>query len=295
MGSAGLRTRYEAVIVAFLGLCGLLSAWVVALVLLLIVRGAIPFFQAVPLGEFLTGTQWTPLFSEKHFGILPLISGTALTSGIGLLVAIPTGILLALFMNEYLSERWRPLVKSVLEVLAFVPTIVYGYFALVLLTPLLQKWIAGLQVFNALSAGLVMGLMLLPIFTSVADDAIRAVPISLREAGYGLGASTFQVAFRIVLPAARDGILAGFLLALVRALGETMLVTVAAGQVPNLTMDPREPVLTLTAYIVQVAMGDIPEGSIAYYSVYGVALVLFVLVGLATVFAFRFRRKVQSA
>lgn len=281
----------ERLIIAFLWLSAGISIFVVGGVIFLVVVNVIPFFQQVSPGEFFTGTRWTPLFTSRQFGVLPLVMGTLLTSGIGMLIALPVGVLIAILLNEYFSERLRTPIKSLLEILAFIPTVVYGYFALILVTPFLQRFIPDLQIFNALSAGIVMAFMLLPIIASISDDAIRAVPHSLREAGYGLGASTWQVTFRVVLPAARNGILAGALLALIRALGETMLVTIAAGQTPNFTLDPRNPVQTLTSYIVQVAMGDVPYGSLEHRSIYAVVLVLMLLVSSASLTVFWLRRK----
>ncbi len=237
----------------------------------------IEFFREVPLWEFLTGTQWTPLFADKHFGILPLLAGTFLTSAIAIAVAMPVGLLSAIYLSEYAREGVRKTLKPILEILAGVPTVVYGYFALLFVTPLLQRWIPGLAGFNALSPGIVMGIMIIPMVSSLSEDALYAVPQNLREAGYALGSSRLQVAFRIAVPAAFSGIAASFLLAVSRAIGETMIVAIAAGQQPRLTMNPLVPVETMTAYIVQVSLGDTPTGTIEYKTIFAVGMALFLV------------------
>lgn len=234
------------------------------------------FFEEVSLGEFFTDTQWTPLFSDKHFGILPLLSGTLLTTLIATLVAVPLGLTIAIYLNEYASAKFTAIVKPVLEVLAAIPTVVYGFFALQFVTPLLQKIIPNLGGFNALSPGLVMGIMILPFVTSLSEDALRAVPKSLREASYGMGATKLQTAFRVMVPAAASGIIVSVILAISRALGETMIVAIAAGQEPKLTFDPTESVETITTYIVQVSMGDVPQDSLEYRTIFAAGMTLFV-------------------
>ncbi len=286
-----LNRIVEKIIVVLLFLATSVSIIVTFSIIYIIFSEAIPFFKEVSIVEFLTDTQWTPLFTQKHYGILPLLVGTLLTSIIALLVAIPAGIIIAVFLNEYVSSKIRNIVKPVIELLALVPTVVYGYFALLIVTPALQKIIPDLQSFNAMSAGLVMGMMILPMIASLTDDAIKSVPRSLREAAYGLGATRFQTAFKVLIPAASYGIVAAVMLAIARAFGETMIVTIAAGQFPILTFDPRQPVETITAYIVQVTMGDVPHDSLEYRTVFAAALVLFILTSVATSLSFYVRRK----
>src|SRR5687768_2323139 len=245
-------------------------------IILILTIEAVKFFSEVPLGDFLTDTQWTPLFSEKHFGILPLLSGTLLTTIIAVLFAVPVGLVIALYLNEYAPPKFTAVVKPVLEVLAAIPTVVYGFFALQFVTPLLQSFIPGLRGFNALSPGLVMGVMIIPYITSLSEDALRAVPVSLREASYGMGATRFQTAFRVIVPAASSGIIVSVILAISRALGETMIVAIAAGQEPKLTFNPLESVETITTYIIQVSMGDVPQDSLEYRTIFAAGLMLFV-------------------
>jgi phosphate transport system permease protein len=237
----------------------------------------IAFFRQVSIVEFFTETQWTPLFSNKKYGIWPLVSATALTSLIALAVAVPLGLCIALYLSEFAAPRRRDIIKPVLEILAGVPTVVYGYFALVTVTPFLKSFIPGLSGLNSLSAGIVMGMMIIPLVSSLSEDALSAVPRALREGAYGLGATRFEVATRIVFPAAISGIVASIVLALSRAVGETMIVAIAAGQNPRLTFDPRVPVETMTTYIVQVSLGDTPFGSLSYLTLFAVGATLFVL------------------
>jgi len=237
----------------------------------------VSFFSEVSVVEFLTDTEWTPLFSEKHFGILPLVSGTVLVSAIAMALALPAGLISAIYLSEYARPGVRRVVKPVLEVLAGIPTVVYGYFALLFVTPLLQQWISGLSGFNALGPGIVMGIMILPLVSSLSEDALRAVPDGLREGAYALGATRMQTALRVVVPAALSGISASFILAISRAIGETMIVAIAAGQMPILTADPTVPVMTMTAYIVQVSLGDTPSGTLEYRTIFAVGMTLFVM------------------
>lgn len=232
------------------------------------------FFQHVSVVEFLTDTQWTPLFEDAHYGIMPLVSGTLTTSGIALLVAIPVGTIGAIYLSEFASHRVREIVKPILELLVGVPTVVFGYFALLFVTPMLQKIFPELPGFNMLGPGIVMGIMIIPYISSVAEDAMRAVPMSMREGSYAMGATRFQTAVRVVAPAATSGIIAAYILGISRAVGETMVVAIAAGQQPTLTFNPMESAATITAYIVQVAMGDLPHGSIGYQSIFAAGLVL---------------------
>ena len=235
------------------------------------------FFQRVPLVQFLTETQWTPLFSEKHFGVIVLLSATLLTSAGAMLVALPLGLLSAIYLSEYASPRVRRFVKPVLEILAGIPTVVYGYFALLFVTPIIQRFVPSAAVFNGASAAIVMGFMILPLVSSMSEDAMAAVPRSLREGGYALGATRFEVATRIVLPAALSGIVAAFILGISRAVGETMIVAIAAGQSPTLTLNPFVPIETMTAYIVQVSLGDTPHGSLEYQTIFAVGMSLFLM------------------
>jgi len=252
------------------------------------------FFSEVSVIDFLTDTQWTPLFTEKHFGILPLLSGTLLTTFIAILFALPVGLVIAVYMNEYASRRFTFTIKPVLEILAAIPTVVYGFFALKFVTPLLQSFIPGLSGFNALSPGLVMGVMIIPYITSLSEDALRAVPQSLREASYGMGATKFQTAFRVMIHAASSGIIVSVILAVSRAIGETMIVAIAAGQEPKLTFNPKESVETITTYIVQVSMGDVPQDSLEYRTIYAAGLTLFVLTLVLNNISFRIRKKFQN-
>lgn len=237
----------------------------------------VQFFREVSPFEFLFGTVWTPLFFQKSFGVLPLVAGTLLVSTIAMAVALPAGLLTAVYLSEYAPAKVRRIVKPVLEVLAGVPTVVYGYFALLFVTPLLQQAIPGLSGFNALSPGLVMGIMILPMVSSLSEDALHGVPRGLREAAYALGATKMQTTTRVVVPAALSGISAAGILAASRAIGETMIVTIAAGQQPRLTANPLVPVETMTAYIVQVSLGDTPAGTLAYRTIFAVGMLLFVI------------------
>lgn len=252
------------------------------------------FFRKVNVLSFLTDTQWTPLFYEKHFGILPLLCGTLLTTGIAVLVAAPLGILIAIFLSEYATPRTRNICKPILEVLAGVPTVVYGYFALLFVTPLLKRVIPSLAGFNALSPGIVMGIMILPLVSSLSEDAMHAVPQSLREAGYALGSTKFEVATKIVFPAAFSGVTASFILALSRAIGETMLVTIAAGSMPQLTLNPLVPVMTMTAFIATVSLGDVPAGTLEYQTIFAVGLVLFLFTFFLNLIARRLRQRFRE-
>ena len=225
--------------------------------------------------SFLFGTVWTPLFFDKQFGVLPLVSGTLLASAIAMAVALPAGLLIAVYLSEYAPRQVRRFVRPILEILAGVPTVVYGYFALLFVTPLLQKLVPGLAGFNALSPGIVMGIMILPLVSSLSEDALRSVPVGLREGAYALGATRLQTSLRVVVPAAFSGISAAVVLAASRAIGETMIVAIAAGQEPRLTLDPRVPVETMTAYIVQVSLGDTPAGTLEYRTIFAVGMLLF--------------------
>lgn len=275
-----------------LGAAGYASVLVTAGIVAVLLVESLAFFREVSLGSFLGDTQWTPLFAEKHYGIWPLFSGTVLTTVIALIVAVPFGLLAAVYLSELASERARKWLKPLLEVLAGVPTVVYGYFALTLVTPLLQRVVPGLAGFNALGPGIVMGIMIVPIVASLSEDALYAVPVSLREGALALGASRVATIVRVVIPTAFSGIAASVILGLSRAVGETMIVAIAAGQQPRLTLDPRVPVETMTAYIVQVSLGDTPTGTIEYRTIFAVGLALFSMTLVLNTVSYWLRRRV---
>lgn len=249
------------------------------------------FFLKVPLKDFFLDTQWTPLFYEKRFGIWPLVAGTLLTSLIAMSISIPSGLFIAIYLSEYSREKTRRILKPLVEILAGVPTVVYGYFALLTVTPFLKTFIPNLSGFNALSAGIVMGIMIIPIISSLSDDAMRAVPNTLREASYALGASKFQTIFNVVIPTAFSGIASSFILGISRALGETMIVAIAAGQKPNLTLNPLEPIETMTAYIVQVSLGDVPHGTLEFSTIFAVGFMLFLMTLFFNLLAYFLRKR----
>lgn len=252
-------------------------ATTVAIAAILVVE-SIPLFQTIPISDFLTGTEWSPLFANPQYGILPLMTGTLTTTAVALLVAIPLGTTIAIYLSEFAPHRVREAVKPFLELLGAVPTVVFGYFALTLVTPFLQATILpGLPGFNMLSAGLVMGIMIIPYISSVSEDAMRAVPMQMREGSYAMGATRFQTATRVVVPSAFSGISAAYILGISRAVGETMVVAVAAGQQPNFTFNPLEGAATITTYIVQVSLGDVPHGSIAYQTIFAAGLTLMLM------------------
>ncbi len=254
----------------------------------------VEFFEEVSLKSFIFDTKWTPLFAEKHFGILPLLFGTFLTSGIALSIAVPFGLVIAVFLSEYAPQNLRKTLKPFLELLAGVPTVVYGYFALLTITPILQKFFPTISTFNALSAGIVMGFMIIPIIASLSDDALNAVPQTLREGAYALGSSRYEVSLKIVFPAAFSGIASAVILGLSRAIGETMVVAIAAGQMPNLTLNPLESVETITAYIVQVSLGDTPVGSIEYKTIFVCGMVLFLVTFFFNLLSFHLRKSFEK-
>jgi len=255
---------------------------------------AVNFFREVSIFDFFTDTQWTPLFANKHYGILPLLTGTLLTSFIAICVALPIGLSISIYLSEYAPKSFRKTVKPLLELLAAVPTVVYGFFALIVVTPFLQGIIPGLSSFNSLSAGIVMGIMIIPYISSISEDALHAVPNALRQASFGMGATKLQTAFKVAVPAASSGIIVSIILAISRAIGETMIVAVAAGQQPRLTLDPTVPVETITAYIVQVSLGDVQHGSIEYRTIYAAGITLFVFTFLLNTLSYRIRKKFQS-
>ncbi|HEX9450224.1 MAG TPA: phosphate ABC transporter permease subunit PstC [Burkholderiales bacterium] len=273
------RTRHvrERLIEGLLFLCASLSVVVTVGIVLILVTESYQFFQHVSLLDFLTDRQWTPLFDDAHYGIMVLLSGTLMSSLVALAVAIPLGTIIAIYLSEFAPFAVREIAKPFLELLGGVPTIVYGYFALLYVTPALQFFFPGLPGFNLLSAGLVMGIMIIPYISSVSEDAMRSVPMAMREGSYAMGATRFQTAVRVVTPAAFSGIAAAYILGISRAVGETMIVAVAAGMQPNLTWNPAEPAATITAYIVQVALGDLPHGSIGYQTIFAAGLTLMLL------------------
>ena len=270
------RVIRERIIELILLLAALVSVLTTVGIVYILVKESVVFFQAVPIGKFLTDTQWTPLFDDAHFGIMVLLSGTLTSSAVGLAIAIPLGTVIAIYLSEFAPFRLREVAKPFLELLGGVPTIVYGYFALLFVTPLLQKIYPQLPGFNLLSAGIVMGIMIIPYVSSISEDAMRAVPMSLREGSYAMGATRLQTALRVVVPAAFSGIASAYILGISRAGGETMILAVAAGMQPNLTFNPLEPAATITAFIVQVALGDLPHGSIGYQTIFAAGLTLMV-------------------
>ena len=280
--SARLRKDYtrhvkERCIEALLFLAAFVSVFTTTAIVYILVRESWVFFQHVPLADFLFDTQWTPLFEDDHYGIMVLLSGTITSSMVALLVAIPLGTLIAIYLSEFAGSRVREIAKPILELLGGIPTIVFGYFALLMVTPLLQMLFPQLPGFSLLSAGLVMGIMIVPYIASLSEDAMRAVPMSLREGSYAMGATKLYTAIHVVVPAAFSGLAASYILAISRAVGETMILAVAAGMQPNLTWNPAEPAATITSYIVQVALGDLPHGSIGYQTIFAAGLTLILI------------------
>jgi len=257
-------------------LAALVAVFTTVAIVYILVSESLPFFHQVSLHDFFTDTMWTPMFDQPRFGIMPLVAGTIVTTMVALCLAIPCGTIIAIYLSEFAPYRLREVVKPALELLGAVPTVVYGYFALQMVTPFLQKFIPGLPGFNMLSPGLVIGIMIIPYVASVSEDAMRAVPNYMREGSYAMGATRFQTATRVVVPGALSGIAAAYILGISRAVGETMVVAVAAGLQPNLTWNPLESAATITAFIVQVSLGDLPHGSIGYQSIFAAGLVLMV-------------------
>lgn len=275
-------------------LCALVSiVTTVGIVVSLFVE-SIGFFREVSPWEFLTGTRWSPILKPRSYGVLPLVTGTILVASVALALAVPVGLGIAIYLSEFANDRLRKVLKPMLEVLAGIPTVVYGYFALTFVTPQLQRLMPDLLVFNALSAGLVMGLMLIPMVSSLSEDAMVAVPRSLRNAAYALGATRLEVCLRVVVPAAISGIVASFILAFSRAIGETMLVTIAAGASPNLTANPLESIQTMTAFIVQLALGEAPHGSLEFQTIFAVGLLLFFMTLIMNILGNIIVRKVRE-
>jgi len=289
-----MRRIKELVIEKTLFSSALVTILVTLGIILVLSVEAINFFREVSIVDFFTDTQWTPLFTEKHFGILPLLSGTLLTSFIAILFAVPVGLSISIYISEYAPRSFRKTIKPALELLAAVPSVVYGFFALTVVTPFLQNFIPGLSGFNSLSAGLVMGIMIIPFISSLSEDALHAVPNSLREAAYGMGSTRLQNAFRVMVPAASSGIIVSIILAISRAIGETMIVAIAAGQQPRLTLDPTVPVETITAYIVQVSLGDVQHGSLEYRTIFAAGITLFAFTFILNTVSYRIRKKFRE-
>ncbi len=284
----------EKIIEKVLAACALVTVLTTIGIILILAVEAFTFFQDVSIIEFLTSTQWTPLFTQKNYGILPLLSGTILTTVIAITVALPVGLTVAVYLNEYAHKRIRKVLKPMLEVLAVVPTVVYGFFALMIVTPFLKIFIPDLSGFNALSPGIVMGIMIIPFVSSLSEDALSSVPNSLRQAAFGMGSTRFQTAFRVMVPAASSGIIVSAILAISRAVGETMIVAIAAGQQPRFTFDPTVPIETITAYIVQVSMGDVPNGTIAYKTIFAAGITLFIFTFILNNISYWIKMKYQE-
>jgi phosphate transport system permease protein len=297
ISQAALRYRKlrDRVVEVFLVAAGLVAVFATLAIVAILLIESSAFFEHVSLIDFFTDTMWTPLFADAHYGILPLVAGTLTTTMVALVVAVPMGTTIAIYLSEFAPFQVRESVKPVLELLGAVPTVVYGYFALTMVTPALQWFMPDLPGFNMLSAGLVIGLMIVPYVSSVSEDAMRAVPRYMREGSYAMGATRLQTALRVVVPGAFSGLAAAFILGISRAVGETMVVAIAAGMQPNFTFDPREPAATITAYIVQVSLGDLPHGSIGYQSIFAAGLVLMFITLIFNVVGFSLTRKFREA
>ena len=289
-----MRKYKEKMIEFFLKLTALVTILTTIGIIWVLLSESISFFKEVSILEFLTDKQWTPLFARKHFGIMPLISGTILTTIIALCVSLPIGLTIAIYLSEYAHVKIKKTIKPLLEILAAVPTVVYGFFALMVVTPFLQNIIPGLAGFNSLSAGIVMGIMIIPFISSLSEDALSSVPRSLRDASYGMGATRLQTSFKVMVPAASSGIVVSVILAFSRAIGETMIVAIAAGQQPRLTLNPLVPVETKTAYIVQVSLGDVAHGSLEYKTIFAAGITLFVFTFILNNISYWIRKKFRE-
>jgi len=285
------RVWSEYFIEKFLVFCASVSILTTIGIVLVLIIESFNFFQHVSIIEFFTDTRWTPLFTPQHFGILPLLSGTLLITIGASIVALPIGLGSAIYLSEYAPEKARRIIKPILEILAGVPTIVYGYFALTFVTPIIRSFLPETSVFNALSASIVMGIMIIPMVSSLSEDAMVAVPQTIREGAYALGSTRYEVSLKAVVPSALSGIISSFVLAISRAIGETMIVVIAAGSTPKLTFNVFESIQTMTAYIVQVSLGDTPHGSIAYQTVFVVGMSLFVITLLINMLAQYIKQK----
>ena len=274
-------------------LCALLSILITVGIIFVLLIDTLDFFQEVSFLDFITDSKWTPMFNDKHFGIAPLLAGTFLTTLTAVAVALPIGLSIAIYLNEFAPKAFRKRIKPALELLAAIPTVVYGFFALTVVTPFLKQYI-DIDSFNALSAGIVMGIMIIPYVSSISEDALYAVPKSLREAAYGMGSTRLQTAFKVTIPAASSGIVVSVILAISRAIGETMIVAIAAGQKPTLTMDPTETIATITSYIVQVTVGDVEHGSIEYKSLFAAGMTLFLFTFILNNISYFVKKKYQE-
>ena len=294
---ASLRYRKtrDRIIELILLLAGLVAVFTTVAIVFVLLYESSFFFEHVSIKDFITDTMWTPLFADARYGIMPLVAGTLTVTGVAILVAIPVGTIIAIYLSEFAPHKLRESVKPVLELLGAVPTVVYGYFALLMVTPLLQKIWPDLPGFNMLSAGLVIGLMIVPYVASVSEDAMRAVPKYMREGSYAMGATKMQTALRVVVPGAFSGLAAAYILGISRAVGETMVVAIAAGMMANLTFNPTEPAATITAYIVQVSLGDLPHDSIGYQSIFAAGLVLMMMTLVLNVIGFFLTRRFREA
>ncbi len=288
-----MKTK-EKIIESILAFCAIITILTTFGIIWVLLSQSIVFFKDVSLLEFLTNKEWTPLFTNKNYGVLPLLSGTILTTIIAILVALPLGLTIAIYLSEYAPIKFRSYVKPALEILAAIPTVVYGFFALTVVTPFLKLMFPEISPFNALSAGIVMGIMIMPMISSLSEDALYAVPKSLKDASYGMGSTKFQTAFRVLVPSASSGIIVSIVLAISRAIGETMIVAIAAGQQPNLTINPLQTIETITGYIIQVSLGDVPHGSIEYRTIFAVGLALFVFTFILNNIGFYVRNKYQQ-
>jgi phosphate transport system permease protein len=289
-----LKRLRERIIEFFLFLAALSSVAITLGIVGILLIESERFFEHVSIVEFLTDTEWTVLFANPRYGIMPLVTGTLVTSMTALFVALPLGTIIAIYLSEYANHRVREILKPILELLSSVPTVVFGYFALLFLTPLLQKLLPGLPGFNMLSAGMIIGIMIIPYVSSLSEDALKAVPVQIREGSYAMGATRLQTALRVLVPSAFSGIASAYVLGFSRAVGETMIVAIAAGQQPNLTLNPMEPAATITTYIVQVSLGDLPHGSIAYQSIFAAGLTLMSLTLIFNIAGYLLRKKFRE-
>ncbi len=288
------RKLKEGAIEGLLFLAASSAVLVTAGIVFILVFESIPFFKVVGFKAFFTDTEWTPLFSNPRYGILPLLSGTFVTTTVALTLAVPVGLTIAIYLSEYASTKGRETIKPILELLAAIPTVVYGFFALLFVTPLLQKLIPQLPGFNMLGAGIVMGIMIIPYISSLSEDAMRSVPMHMREGAYAMGSTRLQTALRVVIPGALSGITSAVILGVSRAVGETMVVAIAAGMQPNLTLNPLAPAATITAYIVQVSLGDLPHDTIGYQTIFAAGLTLLVITLLFNVLGYYFRKRFRE-
>jgi phosphate transport system permease protein len=289
-----LKRIRERIIEFFLFLAAMSSIAITLGIVGILLYESQQFFENVSITEFLTDTQWTVLFDNPRYGIMPLVTGTLVTSITALLVALPLGTIIAIYLSEYASNSVREILKPILELLSAVPTVVFGYFALLFLTPLLRTVFPYLPGFNMLSAGIMIGIMIIPYVSSLSEDAMKAVPVHIREGSYAMGATRLQTAVRVLIPAAFSGIASAYVLGFSRAVGETMIVAIAAGQQPNLTLNPMEPAATITTYIVQVSLGDLPHGTIAYQSIFAAGLVLMLMTLAFNIGGYLLRKKFRE-